>query len=99
MSNPCTDYNILLSTFTYDEQINEIHHKILELINKKQHRNMKDNRYEWIKKKHMKNNIMNWLLYIKKCLYTMDNNTNQTYYTKRLEYVQNYYNKNKIKLL
>ena len=29
----------------------------------------------------------------------MDNNTNQTYYTKRLEYVQNYYNKNKIKLL
>ena len=46
MSNPCTDYNILLSTFTYDEQINEIHHKILELINKRQHRNMKDNRYE-----------------------------------------------------
>ena len=61
MRNPCTDYNILLSTFTYDEQINEINQKIKELINKKQHGNIKDNRYERIKDlKHMKNNIIKW---------------------------------------
>ena len=62
MRNPCTDYNILLSTFAYDEQINEINQKIKELIIEKQHGNMKDTRYDWIKElKHMKNNIINRL--------------------------------------
>ena len=46
MRNPCTDYNILLSTFAYDEQINEINQKIKELIIEKQHGNMKDTRYD-----------------------------------------------------
>ena len=62
MGNPCTDYKILLSTFSYDEQINEINQKINELLNKTQHRNMIDTRYERIKElKHMKNNIINKL--------------------------------------
>ena len=60
MRNPCTDYKILLDTFTYEEQIDEINGKIDELLNKKQHGNIKDNRYERIKvPKHMKNNIIN----------------------------------------
>ena len=60
MRNPCTDYKILLDTFTYEEQIGEINGKIDELLNKKQHGNIKDNRYERIKVlKHMKNNIIN----------------------------------------
>ena len=62
MRNPCTDYKILLSTFSYDEQINEINQKINELLNKTQPRNMIDTRYERIKElKHMKNNIINKL--------------------------------------
>ena len=62
MRNPCTDYKILLDTFTYEEQINEINWKINELLNKKQHGNINDNRYEQIKVlKQMKNNIINRL--------------------------------------
>ena len=34
MRNPCADYNRLLSTFSYEEQINEINQKIYELLNK-----------------------------------------------------------------
>ena len=49
MRNPCTDYKILLDTFTYEEQINEINWKINELLNKKQHGNINDNHYERIK--------------------------------------------------
>ena len=49
MTNPCADYNILLNTFTYEEQINEINHKINKIVNKKQHGNIKDNRYDQIK--------------------------------------------------
>ena len=60
MRNPCTDYKILLDTFTYEEQIDEINRKINELLNKKQYGNIKDNRYERIKVlKQMKNNIIN----------------------------------------
>ena len=60
MRNPCTDYKILLDTFTHEEQIDEINQKINELLNKKQHGNIKDNRYEPIKLlKHMRNNIIN----------------------------------------
>ena len=62
MRNPCTDYNILLSTFAYDEQINEINQIIYELANNnnnKQHRNILDTRYDRIKEfKHIKNNII-----------------------------------------
>ena len=60
MRNPCADYKILLDTFTHEEQIGEINRKIDELLNKTQHGNIKDNRYERIKiLKHMKNNIIN----------------------------------------
>ena len=60
MRNPCTDYKILLDTFTYEEQIDEINWKINELLNEKQYGNIKDNRYERIKVlKQMKNNITN----------------------------------------
>ena len=62
MRNPCTDYKKLLSTFSHEEQVNEINKKIYELFNKTQHGNMKDSRYERIKElKHMKNNIINKL--------------------------------------
>ena len=62
MRNPCTDYNRLLSTFSYEEQINGMNQKIYELINKKQHGNIIDNRYARIKElKHMKNNVINRL--------------------------------------
>ena len=54
--------NIILRTFSYDEQINEINQTINELVNKKQHGNKIDRRYEQIKDlKHMKNNIINRL--------------------------------------
>ena len=46
MRNPFADYKILLETFSYDEQINEKNQKIYELVNKKQHGNMIDSRYE-----------------------------------------------------
>ena len=60
MRNPCADYKILLDTFTYEEQIDEINRKINELRNKKQYGNIKDNRYEQIKVlKYMKNSIIN----------------------------------------
>ena len=62
MRNSFTDYKILLSTFSYDKQINEINQKIYELVNKKQHGNMIDTFYDRIKElKHMKNNIINRL--------------------------------------
>ena len=62
MRNPFTDYKILLDTFSYEEQINEINKKIYQLANEKQHSNIKDRRYERIKElKHMKNNIINRL--------------------------------------
>ena len=60
MKNQFADYKILLSTFTYEEQLNELNHKINELANKKQHGNIIDTRYERIKEfKHMRNNIIN----------------------------------------
>ena len=46
MRNPFADYKTLLQTFSYDEQINEINKKINELVNKKQHANKIDTRYE-----------------------------------------------------
>ena len=49
MITQCTGYKTLLNIFSYDEQINEINQKINELVNRKQHRNMIDNRYEQIK--------------------------------------------------
>ena len=62
MRNSFTDYKILLSTFSYDEQINEINQKIYELVNKKQHGNMIDARYDQIKElKHINNNVINRL--------------------------------------
>ena len=62
MRNSFTDYKVLLSTFSYDEQINKINQKIYELVNKKQHGNMEDTPYDRIKDlKHMKNNVINRL--------------------------------------
>ena len=62
MRNSFTDYKILLNTFSYDEQINEIDQKINELTNKKQHGNKIDRRYEQIKYlKDTKNNVINRL--------------------------------------
>ena len=59
MRNSFTDYKILLRTFSYDEQINEINQKINELLNKKHHGNKIDRRYEQIKDlKQIKNNII-----------------------------------------
>ena len=60
MRNSFTDYKILLSTFSYDKQINEINQIINELANSnKQHRNILDTRYDRIKElKHIKNNII-----------------------------------------
>ena len=55
MRNPLADYKILLSTFTYEEQVNELNHKINELAHKKQHGNIIDTK----EFKHMKNNIIN----------------------------------------
>ena len=46
MKNPFTDYKTLLSTFSFDEQINEKNQKIYEVVNKKQPGNMKDTCYE-----------------------------------------------------
>ena len=47
MRNPLGDYKILLSTFTYEEQVNELNHKINELAHKKkQHGNIMDTRYD-----------------------------------------------------
>ena len=64
MKNPFTDCKTSLSTFCYDEQINEKNQKIYELVNKKQPGNIKDTRYERIKElKHMKNNIINIIMY------------------------------------
>ena len=60
MRNPFADSKILLSTFTYEEQVNELNHKINELAHKKQHGKIIDTPYERIKEyKHMKNNIIN----------------------------------------
>ena len=60
MKNQFADYKILLSTFTYEEQLNELNHKINELANKKQHGNIIDTRHERIKEfKHMRNHIIN----------------------------------------
>ena len=47
---------MLLDTFSYEEQINEINKKIYQLANEKQHSNIKNRRYERIK-----NNIINRL--------------------------------------
>ena len=59
MRNPCADYKILLDTFSYEEQIIEINQKINELLNKQQHGNMINSRYERIKElKQMKNSII-----------------------------------------
>ena len=48
MRNPFADYKTLLDTFSYEEQINEINQKMNELVNKKQHANKYDTRYEQI---------------------------------------------------
>ena len=62
MRNPFADYKWSLNTFSYEEQINEINHKINQLANEKQHASIIDRRYEWIKEpKHLKKNIINIL--------------------------------------
>ena len=62
MRNSFSDYKKLLSTFTYEEQINELNQKIYEVLNNKQGGNMVDTRYDLIKElKHMRNNIINKL--------------------------------------
>ena len=62
MRNSFTDYKKLLSTFIYEEQVNELNQKIYEVLNKKQDGNMVDTRCDQIKKlKQMKNNIVNKL--------------------------------------
>ena len=62
MRNSFSDYKKSLSTFTYEEQVNELNPKIYEVLNKKQDGNMVDTRYELIKElKRMKNNIINRL--------------------------------------
>ena len=40
MRNPFADYKSLLTTFSYDKQINEINQKINELANQTQHANI-----------------------------------------------------------
>ena len=62
MKSPFTDYKTLLSTFSYDEQINEINQIINELANyEKQHGNIIDTRYDRIEElEHIKNNIIKW---------------------------------------
>ena len=59
MRNSFTDYKILFSTFSYDEKINEVTQKIHQLVNKKQHGNMKDTPYDRIKDLNLKNNVVN----------------------------------------
>ena len=62
MRNSFSDYKKLLSTFTYEEQINELNQKIYEVLNNKQDGNMVDTHYDLIKElKHMRNNIINKL--------------------------------------
>ena len=62
MRNSFSDYKKLLSTFTYEEQVNELNQKIYEVLNNKQDGNMVDTRYDLIKElKHMRNNIINKL--------------------------------------
>ena len=62
MRNSFTDCKILLRTFSYNKQINEINEKINDLVNKKQNGNKIDRRYKQIKDlKHMKNNVINRL--------------------------------------
>ena len=62
MRNAFADYKKLLSTFSYDKQINEINQIINELANnKQQHRNILDTRYDRIKElENIKNNIIKW---------------------------------------
>ena len=79
MRNSFTDYKILLRTFSYNEQINEINEKINELVNKKQHGNKIDRRYKQIKDlKHMKNNVINRLQLIYIYIYIYISNKNFT---------------------
>ena len=60
MRNPFADYKSLLTTFSYDKQINEINQKINELANQTQHANIINRWYERTKDlKHMKNNTIN----------------------------------------
>ena len=62
MRNSFSDYKKLLSTFTYEEQINEFNQKIYEVLNKKQNGNLVDTRYKLIKElKQMKNNTISRL--------------------------------------
>ena len=62
MRNSFTDYKKLLSTFTYEEQVNELNQKMYKALNKKQDGNMVDTRYDLMKElKQMKNNIINKL--------------------------------------
>ena len=62
MRNSFSDYKKLLSTFTYEEQINELNQKIYEVLNKKKDGNLVDTRYKLIKElKQMKNNTINRL--------------------------------------
>ena len=62
MRNSFSDYKKLLSTFTYEEQINELNQKIYEVLNKKQDGNLVDTQYKLIKElKQMKNNTISRL--------------------------------------
>ena len=70
MRNSFSDYKKLLSTFTYEEQINELNQKIYEVLIKKQGANMVDTRYKLIKElEQMKNNTINRLQRFFKKLY------------------------------
>ena len=60
MRNQFTEYKTLLQTFSPEEQIDEINDMIKSLVNKKHIANIKDRRYDRIKKrKHMRDNIIN----------------------------------------
>ena len=58
MRNQFTEYKTLLQTPSFQEQIDEINDMIKKLVNKKQIANIRDSRYERIKKlKHMRHNL------------------------------------------
>ena len=59
MRNSFSDYKKLLSSFTYEEQVNELNQKINEILSKKCDGNMVDTCYDLIKElKHMRNSII-----------------------------------------
>ena len=62
MRNSFIDYKKLLSTFTYEEKVNELNRKKYEILSEKHDGNMVDTRYDLVKElQHMRNNIINKL--------------------------------------